>query len=73
MSDTRPDQPEEAEYFGAPTEFADAQEMPDWVVLAAKILFFLPGALVTATTIPIIVLGVLLVCLASCVALMLAL
>ena len=50
------------EYVGAPTEFADAQEVPEWVTLAAKLLFFLPGALVTATTIPIIVLSVLLAC-----------
>lgn len=52
----------EIEYVGAPTEFADAAEVPPWVATAAKVLFFLPAALVTATTIPIIMIGVLLVC-----------
>jgi hypothetical protein len=53
---------EEIEYVGAPTEFADAQEVPAWVANAAKILFFLPTAFVTATTIPFIMLGIVLVC-----------
>jgi hypothetical protein len=61
MSDQDPEH-QDIEYVGAPTEFADAQEVPEWVSLAAKILFFLPGALVTATTIPIIILSILLVC-----------
>lgn len=52
----------EVEYVGAPTEFADAAEVPPWVATAAKVLFFLPAALVTATTIPIIMIGVLLLC-----------
>jgi hypothetical protein len=55
-------EPEEIEYVGAPTEFADAQEVPEWVANIAKILFFLPTAFVTATTIPIILMGMVLVC-----------
>jgi len=73
VSEMHPDQkPDEVEYFGAPTEYADVQEAPEWVVTATKILFFLPGALVTATTIPLIVLGLLLVCLFACVVLVMA-
>ena len=45
---------DEIEYVGAPTEFADVQEVPEWVANIARILFFLPAAFVTATTIPII-------------------
>ncbi len=57
----------EIEYVGAPTEFADAAEVPPWVATAAKVLFFLPAACVTATTIPVIVIGVLMLCAAlSC-------
>ena len=57
----------EIEYVGAPTEFADAAEVPPWVATAAKVLFFLPAACVTATTIPIIMIGVLMLCAAlSC-------
>lgn len=55
-------QHEEIEYVGAPTEFAEAQEAPEWVTMVAKLLFFLPAALVTATTIPFILLGLLLMC-----------
>jgi hypothetical protein len=51
---------DEVEYVGAPTEFADAEEVPEWVANIARILFFLPAAVVTATTIPIIM-GILLV------------
>jgi|GEM_PF-1276032 hypothetical protein len=53
------------EYVGAPSEFAEAAEAPEWVQLAAKALFFLPAALVTATTIPIIVITLALLC-AAC-------
>ncbi len=52
----------EIQYVGAPTEFTDAAEVPPWVATAAKALFFLPAAFVTATTIPIIMIGVLLLC-----------
>jgi hypothetical protein len=60
-------QPEEQpiEYVGAPSEFAEAAEAPQWVQTAAKVLFFLPAALVTATTIPIIVITLALLC-AAC-------
>jgi hypothetical protein len=55
-------EPDEIEYVGAPTEFADAQEVPEWVANIARILFFLPAAFVTATTIPIVVAGIFLAC-----------
>jgi hypothetical protein len=53
---------DEVEYVGSPTAFADAQEMPEWVAMFARVLFFVPAAFITATTIPIILLGMLLVC-----------
>ncbi len=53
------------EYVGAPSEFAEAAEAPEWVQTATKVLFFLPAALVTATTIPIIVITLALLC-AAC-------
>jgi hypothetical protein len=59
-------EPEEIEYVGAPTEFADAQEVPEWVANVARVLFFLPTAFVTATTIPFIMLGIILVCCVLC-------
>jgi hypothetical protein len=56
--------PPDDDYVGAPTEFADAQEVPRWVGAMARLLFFLPAACVTATTIPLILLGLCLVCVA---------
>ncbi|MBI5959545.1 MAG: hypothetical protein HY866_12465 [Chloroflexi bacterium] len=55
--------PPEIEFVGAPTQFADAQEVPEWVANIAKLIIFLPAAWVTATTIPIIVFSILGVCL----------
>jgi hypothetical protein len=55
-------EPDDIEYVGAPTEFADADEVPEWVATAAKILFFLPTAFLTATTIPIIMFAITLLC-----------
>lgn len=55
-------QSDEIEYVGAPTEFADADEVPEWVANVAKVLFFLPAALVTATTVPFLLLGIVLAC-----------
>jgi hypothetical protein len=52
---------DEIEYVGSPTEFADAEEVPEWVANIAKILFFLPAAFITATTIPIILFGIVIV------------
>ena len=49
------------EYVGAPTEFADADEVPEWVENVAKVLFFLPTALMTATTIPFVLLALVVV------------
>ncbi len=54
--------PEDTEYVGAPTEYADVDEVPEWVANVARILFFLPTAFVTATTIPIIMIGIGLLC-----------
>ena len=42
-------------FVGSPTAFADADEVPEWVANVAKLLFFLPATIVTATTIPLIV------------------
>lgn len=67
------DPEDEVEYVGAPTEFADADEVPEWVANVAKVLFFLPAAFVTATTIPLIFGGLLFaicLCLMACGALM---
>jgi hypothetical protein len=62
MVDNNPDSDQdEIEYVGAPTEYADAEEVPEWVANIAKILFFLPAAFVTATTIPIILIGMVIV------------
>jgi hypothetical protein len=54
--------PEDTESVGAPTEYADVDEVPEWVANVAKILFFLPATFVTATTIPIIMIGIGLLC-----------
>lgn len=67
------DPEDEVEYVGAPTEFADADEVPEWVANVAKVLFFLPAAFVTATTIPLILGGLLFglcMCLMACGALL---
>jgi hypothetical protein len=66
MSENRqePQQPE-IEFVGSPTEFANAQEVPEWVANIARFIVFLPAAWVTATTIPIILFamfGVLMLC-----------
>lgn len=63
MIDNNPNSDQdEIEYVGAPTEYADAEEVPEWVSNIAKILFFLPAAFVTATTIPMIIIGIVIVC-----------
>ena len=64
MAQQPPD--DEVEYVGAPTEFADADEVPEWVANVAKLLVFLPAAAVTATTIPIIIIIMLMSCLVLC-------
>jgi len=67
------DPEDDVEYVGAPTEFADADEVPEWVANVAKVLFFLPTAFVTATTIPLILGGIvfaLCICLMACGALL---
>ncbi len=71
MSETQHDsdqRDEPVEYVGSPTPFADAAEVPEWVAQATKVLFFLPTAMVTATTIPIIMAVLtLLLCIGGCV------
>ena len=54
--------PDDTEFVGAPTEYAEVDEVPGWVATAARILFFVPAAFVTATTIPFIMLGIGLMC-----------
>lgn len=49
---------EEIEYVGAPTEFADAVEMPEWVQTLTKLFFFLPAAVVAASAIPLLLIVV---------------
>lgn len=45
---------DDIEYVGAPTEFADAVEVPEWVATLTKVLFFLPAAFVTAAAVPLL-------------------
>lgn len=56
----------ELEYVGAPSEFADAQEVPEWVATAAKVLFFLPAALITTTTLSLMLILGVMACLVLC-------
>lgn len=61
--DERPQTTErETEFVGAPTGFADSAEVPGWLATATRAFFFLPAALVAVTSIPIVVIGVLLLC-----------
>ncbi len=63
------DPEDEVEYVGAPTEFAGADEVPEWVANVAKVLFFIPTAFVTVATIPLIFGGLfftLCMCLMAC-------
>ncbi len=53
---------DEIEYVGAPTEFANADEVPEWVANVAKVLFFLPSALITTSTIPFLFLAIIFAC-----------
>ncbi len=66
MDEGRPTRKDETEYVGAPSEFAEAAEAPEWVATVAKVLFFLPAALLTATTIPILIGGLVLVMCLAC-------
>lgn len=70
MDDKHPD---ETEYVGAPTEFADAQEMPDWAQTLAKVVYALPAALTALSVIQITVLVVLVACIALVALVLLAL
>lgn len=76
MHETEPQEytsPEEVEYVGAPTEYADAEEMPDWVQTGAKVVYALPVALAALSAIQVALLVVFLVCAASFVCLLLIL
>jgi len=64
----QPSKNDEIEYVGAPTEFADAEEVPDWVAPLAKLIVAVPALLATLSMVQLVLIGVVLVCLA-CVAL----
>ena len=63
--DETPDQSSEVEYVGAPTEFADAEEVPGWVANIVKAIVFIPSlfAVLSAVELVLIVVGLLVVCL----------
>ncbi|WP_119072520.1 hypothetical protein [Aggregatilinea lenta] len=49
------DQPEdETAYVGAPTEYADSQEMPDWVQSGVKVLVAIPALIATLSVIELV-------------------
>lgn len=74
MHQTEPQtDPEEIEYVGAPTEYADAEEVPAWVETATKAAFALPTILAAFSVIQVALLVVFLVCAASFVCLLLVL
>jgi branched-subunit amino acid transport protein len=54
------------DYVGAPTSLADAQEMPEWVSLLTKALFFVPATVVAALSVPIVIIGAALMLCAAC-------
>ncbi len=62
--DETPDQDEVVEYVGAPTEFADAEEVPNWVANIVKAIVFIPSLFVvlSAVELVLLVVGLLLAC-----------
>ena len=64
--DRSPDH-DEVEYVGVPTEYADAQEAPEWLQLLVKALVAIPAGLAALTGIQLILLAVLFVCIMACV------
>ena len=63
--DETPDQDDEVEYVGAPTEFADAEEVPSWVANIVKAIVFIPSlfAVLSVVELVFVVVGLLWVCL----------
>ncbi len=63
--DKTPDQSDEAEYVGAPTEFADAEEVPGWMANIVKAIVFIPSlfAVLSAVELVLVLVGLLVVCL----------
>ncbi|GEM_PF-2126678 len=59
-----PIEEQEVEYVGAPTEYADAQEMPGWVQTLVKVLWAAPTALAALSVIELALFGSLLACIA---------
>ena len=59
-----PDQDDAVEYVGAPTEFADAEEVPNWVANIVKAIVFIPSllAVLSAVELVLLVVGLLLAC-----------
>jgi hypothetical protein len=66
-------EPEEVEYVGAPTEYADAEEVPDWVATGTKAVFAIPTVIAALSTLGLVLLVVFLGCVASFVCLLLVL
>ena len=62
--DETPDQNDAVEYVGAPTEFADAEEVPTWVANLVKAIVFIPSlfAVLSAVELVLLVVGLLLAC-----------
>ncbi|HEX3054040.1 MAG TPA: hypothetical protein VHP83_25525 [Aggregatilineaceae bacterium] len=55
---------EEVEYVGAPTEYADAEEMPGWIQTLVKVLWAAPTALAALSVIELALFGSMLACIA---------
>jgi hypothetical protein len=70
-TEPQPTRPEEVEYVGAPTEYADAEEVPDWVATGAKAVVAIPAVLAALSVIQVALLVAFLVCIASFVCLVL--
>ncbi|MBN1681423.1 MAG: hypothetical protein JW966_14170 [Anaerolineae bacterium] len=58
---------DEVEYIGAPTEYADAQEAPEWLQMLVKALVAIPAGLAALTGLQLILLAVLFACIVACV------
>jgi len=63
QASTPPD--DELESVGAPTEYADAEEVPGWVATLAKVIYALPTLWAALTTLELILLAAVLICVVS--------
>ncbi len=63
--DQTPDQSDAIEYVGAPTEFADAEEVPGWLANIVKAIVFIPSLIAVLSTVELIlvVVGLVVMCL----------